>query len=217
MLQQIEHGALQIAAQYRTVGRLVRGIVDGELHRYHHLGDASTQTDNLIYDPSLKPYESDGRPQRHARRPMGLHGAVARPPTTRGSALWPRPAGRYGASTTLWRPTVSRSRRRRTPRSGPAPRRRRRRPASGFAGFGQFAELTAVMQLMTATKEPPYADRFDELVWPALDRNAGMTLQVAARAIPVMDPAYATKLRPYVEKYRTELDAVLKRTRTASR
>ena len=61
VLQQIEHGALQIAAQYRSIGRLVRGIVDGELHRYHHLGDASTQTDNLIYDPSLKPYESDGR------------------------------------------------------------------------------------------------------------------------------------------------------------
>ena len=32
VLQQIQHGALQIAAQYRTVGRLVRGIVDGELH-----------------------------------------------------------------------------------------------------------------------------------------------------------------------------------------
>ena len=61
VLQQIEHGALQIAAQYRTIGRLSRGIVDGELHRYHHLGDASTQTDNLIYDPSLKPYETDGR------------------------------------------------------------------------------------------------------------------------------------------------------------
>ena len=60
VLQQIEHGALQIAAQYRSIGRLVRGIVDGELHRYHHLGDASTQTDNLLYDPSLKPYQSEG-------------------------------------------------------------------------------------------------------------------------------------------------------------
>ena len=78
VLQQIEHGALQIAAQYRSIGRLVRGIVDGELHRYHHLGDASTQTDNLIYDPSLKPYESDGQPERHARRPLGLHGARRR-------------------------------------------------------------------------------------------------------------------------------------------
>ena len=60
VLQQIEQGALQLAAQYRTIGRLVRGIVDGELHRYHHLGDASTQTDNLVYDPSLKPYQTAG-------------------------------------------------------------------------------------------------------------------------------------------------------------
>ena len=37
-----------------------------------------------------------------------------------------------------------------------------------------------------------------------------MTLQIAARAIPVMDPAYATKLRPYVEKYKTDLDGMLK-------
>ena len=66
-----------------------------------------------------------------------------------------------------------------------------------------------MLQLMTATKEQSYVDRFDELVWPALDRNAGMTLQLAARAIPVMDPAYATKLRPYVEKYKAELDGML--------
>ena len=66
------------------------------------------------------------------------------------------------------------------------------------------------MQLMTATKERQYVDRFDELVWPALDRNAGMTLQLAARAIPVMDAAYAKKLRPYVEKYKAELDGMLK-------
>jgi len=60
ILQQIEHGALQMAAEYRTVGHLVRGIVDSQLHRYNHLGDASTQTDNLIFDPSLKPYQVEG-------------------------------------------------------------------------------------------------------------------------------------------------------------
>ena len=44
----------------RTIGFLSQGIVDSHLHRYHHLGDASTQTDNLIYDPSLKPYQVEG-------------------------------------------------------------------------------------------------------------------------------------------------------------
>lgn len=60
MLQQLEHGALQVAAQYRILGGLARGIVDANLHTYHHLGDASTQTDNLIYDPSLEPDEKVG-------------------------------------------------------------------------------------------------------------------------------------------------------------
>jgi hypothetical protein len=84
-------------------------------------------------------------------------------------------------------------------------------PSSGFGpAFAQLAELTAVMQLMAATREKEYGDRFDELVWPALDRNAGMTLQLAARAVPVRDPAYAARLRPYVEKYKAELDGVLK-------
>jgi hypothetical protein len=63
---------------------------------------------------------------------------------------------------------------------------------------------------VTATGEQPYVARFNELVWPALERNAAMTLQLAARAIPAMDPGYATKLRPYVLKYKAELDGMLK-------
>jgi hypothetical protein len=47
-------------------------------------------------------------------------------------------------------------------------------------------------------------------VWPALDRNAGFALPTAVRAIPALDAAYAQKLRPYVEKYRAELDGMLK-------
>ncbi|MDH7604791.1 MAG: cellulase N-terminal Ig-like domain-containing protein, partial [Melioribacter sp.] len=59
LLQQIEHGTLQLVAQQKNVGHAVRGIIVGNLHQYHHLGDASTITDNLPYNPSLKPYERD--------------------------------------------------------------------------------------------------------------------------------------------------------------
>jgi endoglucanase len=208
LLQQIEHGALQIAAQYRSIGRLVRGIVDGELHRYHHLGDASTQTDNLIYDPSLKPYESDGRrsgtpddrwvytDQSPFSNYSGIGALAAASRALRGynEAL-------AADCLTLAKKAYAEERARPAPQ---AP------PSGPGAMFGQTAELTAVMQLMTATKEQLHVDRFNELIWPALDRNAGMTLQLAARAIPVMDPAYATKLRPYALKYKAELDGMLK-------
>jgi endoglucanase len=207
VLQQIEHGALQIAAQYRSIGRLTRGVVDGELHRYHHLGDASTQTDNLVYDPSLKPYETDGH--------------RSGTPDDRWVYTEPSPAANYAGIGAL--AAASRALRGHNDAlateclalARKAYAEERARPVSkptGFeAMFGPFAELIAVMQLMTATSEPPYADRFGELLWPALDRNPGMTLGTAARAIPVMDPGYKTRLRPYVEKYRIELDGMLKR------
>jgi hypothetical protein len=208
VLQQIEQGALQLAAQYRTIGRLVRGIVDGELHRYHHLGDASTQTDNLLYDPSLKPFETDGN---RSGTPDDRWVYVDPTPGSNyaGSGRWPRRAGRSSASTTRSRRSASRSQRRRTREERarpPAPPS----PTGGFPGFGPLAELSATAQLMAATKERPYVDRFNELVWPALDRNAGFALQTAVRAIPAMDAAYAAKLRPYVEKYKLELDGMLK-------
>ncbi len=207
VLQQIEHGALQIAAQYRSIGRLVRGIVDGELHRYHHLGDASTQTDNLIYDPSLKPYESDGR--------------RSGTPDDRWVYTDPSPFSNYagigalaaasralrGYNETLAADCLSLAEKAYAEeRARPAPEA----PSTGpGARFGQIAELAAVMELMSATGEQDHIDRFNELAWPALDQDAGMMLSLAARAIPVMDPAYAARLRPYVEKYKAELDGML--------
>src|SRR6185437_17080541 len=60
LLEEIEHGILQLLAQQRSVGHAINGIVEAHLSQYTHLGDASTKTDNLIYDPKLGPGESDG-------------------------------------------------------------------------------------------------------------------------------------------------------------
>ncbi len=210
VLQQIEHGALQIAAQYRTIGRLVRGIVDGELHRYHHLGDASTQTDNLIYDPALKPYQSEGGRSgtpddrwvyTDASPFSNYSGIGALAAASRALRGFNDPLA--ADCLALARKAYGEERARPAPPAPPAP------PTGPGAAFGQMAELTAVLQLMAATKEQPYVDRFDELVWPALERNAAMTLALAARAIPAMDTAYKTRLRPYVEKHKTEIDRTL--------
>jgi endoglucanase len=206
VLQQIEHGALQIAAQHRALGRAVRGIVDSELHRYHHLGDGSTQTDNLIYDPSLRPYESDGR---RSGTPddrwvftepspwinyLSIGALAAASRALRG---FDEPL----ASDCLALARKSYAEERARPVSA---------PTNDFEPmFGQGAELTALMQLLLTTGEQPYRERFDALVWPALDRNVGMTVQLAVQAIPAMDAAYARKLRPYVEKYKLELDGML--------
>lgn len=56
-LQQIEHGLLSVLGGYKVLGRTYRGIIEPHLEQYTLLGDISTQTDNLNYDPALKPGE----------------------------------------------------------------------------------------------------------------------------------------------------------------
>ncbi len=58
LLQQIEHGTLALVAQHKAIGHAIPGIIVPTLEQYTHLGDAVTMTDNLIYNPKLKPSES---------------------------------------------------------------------------------------------------------------------------------------------------------------
>ncbi|HEY5346864.1 MAG TPA: cellulase N-terminal Ig-like domain-containing protein, partial [Rhizomicrobium sp.] len=53
--QQIEHGLLTVLGGYHALGRLYRGIQDANLTQYTLLGDVSTNSDGLIYDPKLEP------------------------------------------------------------------------------------------------------------------------------------------------------------------
>ncbi len=59
-VQQIEHGLLSVLGGYKALGRTYRGIIEPHLEQYPLLGDISTQTDNLNYDPALKPGQKTG-------------------------------------------------------------------------------------------------------------------------------------------------------------
>ena len=150
LLQQIEHGALALVAQHRAFGRAIPGIIEPQLHQYHHLGDGVTQTDGLVYDPAAEALR-EGRatvaarpttagPSRTSRRRT----TTCRPPRSR------PPAGPSAATTT------------RSPRSASPPRRRpgttsARRSGAAETGweamFRQGAELTATLQLLITTSE----------------------------------------------------------------
>lgn len=54
-IQQMEHGLLSVLGGYKAMGRTYRGIIEPTLEQYVLLGDISTQTDGLDYDPALKP------------------------------------------------------------------------------------------------------------------------------------------------------------------
>jgi hypothetical protein len=63
---------------------------------------------------------------------------------------------------------------------------------------------------MLTTKEQQFIDRFTELIWPALDAPGGRSLLTAVRALPYLGPGASEKLRPYVVKYRADVDALAK-------
>jgi endoglucanase len=54
-IQQIEHGLLSVLGGYRSMGRTYRGIIAPTLQQYTLLGDISTVSDGLEYDPALQP------------------------------------------------------------------------------------------------------------------------------------------------------------------
>ncbi len=60
VIQQIEHGVLQLLAQYKVIGHAIPGIIEPTLEEYTHLGDAASKTDGRIYSPRLGLLETDG-------------------------------------------------------------------------------------------------------------------------------------------------------------
>jgi len=60
ILQQIEHGILQLVAQHHACGHAIPGIVESHISQYTHLGDGVTKTDNLIYNSKMGELETNG-------------------------------------------------------------------------------------------------------------------------------------------------------------
>ncbi|HVU34595.1 MAG TPA: glycoside hydrolase family 9 protein [Opitutaceae bacterium] len=59
-VQQVEHGALYILAQFHEIGHAIRGTHEPDLRQYTQIGDGASKTDGRIYDPKLGPNEVKG-------------------------------------------------------------------------------------------------------------------------------------------------------------
>jgi endoglucanase len=205
LLQQIEQGALALIAQHRAFGRAIPGIIEPRLHQYHHLGDASTITDNLNYNPGLKPYESDGFSSGTADDRWAFTGRS--PSDNYASIAALSAAGRAlrsinGALAEECLETAKKAWVNEHLRPEPQPSR-------GFR-FGGSAEMLAALQLFISAREKAFADRFTELLWPGLD-GMGMqwNLAQAARAVPFLDTTFREKLTPYVRRFKAANDSLL--------
>jgi hypothetical protein len=211
ILQQIEHGALNLVAQIENIGHPVRGIIVPNLYQYHHLGDAVTETDNLLYNPDLKPYESDGKysgtlddrwafTTRTASLDYSTAGALAAAARALKNFNKPLSDRCLAAALKMWDENANK------PQTGNA-------QGEGGQMFGGSSEMPTALQLYITTKDEKYKNRFLELLWPSLDRStAGGRggISTALQALPYMDNDFKTKLRSYVQKYKETADSYAK-------
>ena len=219
LLQQIEHGTLNLVAQCENIGHPVRGIIVPNLHQYHHLGDAINETDNLPYNPNLKPYESDGLTSGTMDDRWAFTNRMTFLDYQTAASLAEASRALRGYNNELADRSLA-SARRLFDEADEATKAPKENEDPFMKMMGKGADVVPALQLYITTKEKKYADRFQEQVWPMLDRmttgkgpgsgffagfgGRGSFIQ-ALLAIPYMDDSYKTRLRDYIIKYKESL------------
>ena len=207
ILQFIEHGTMNLVAQAEIIGHMAQTLSNSVLDNYHHLGDAASITDGLPYNPDLGPYEvaADGRSSgvkddmwAFTSRNPGLDLMAAATFASASRAL-------MGYNDDLSARALQQSTRLLKEATELLADQPQDRPF-----WGGFADVGTNLQLFITTGEQHYADKFQELLWPALERNVSFVILTALHAIPHMDAYYKDKLRPYVVKYGEYIEALEK-------
>lgn len=204
ILQFIEHGTLQLVAQAEIIGHMAQTLSNSVLHNYHHLGDAASITDGLPYNPELGPYEvaEDGK-SSGVKDDMWAF-------TSRNPSLDLRAATMFatasralkGYNDDLSERALAQSKRL-LAEATELLANREEDNRSRFMGSG---DISTNLELYVTTGEKQYIDKFEELLWPTLDRNVSFSILTALHAIPHMDASFKEMLRPYVIKYKEYID-----------
>ncbi|MBN1396594.1 MAG: glycoside hydrolase family 9 protein [Bacteroidetes bacterium] len=224
ILQQIEHGTLNLVAQCENIGHPVMGIIVPNLHQYHHLGDAVTETDNLPYNPNLKPYETDGKSSGTFDDRWAFTTRTPFMDYQTAAALAAASRALKGFNDDLATRSLSHA-----IRLVEEADELSKKPDTNidpmFSFWGRGSDIDAVLQLYITTKDKKYADRFLKKIWTSLEQPgripkrfqdfgqiffAGRGLTSALKAVPYMDNAYKAKLKEYVIKYKDFIAAIEK-------
>jgi endoglucanase len=203
LLQQIEHGALQLVAQQRAVGHAIAGIIESHLYQYRHLGDAVTSTDNLVYNPRLDSLQSDGITSGRFDDRWAF--------TSRSSALNYGSAAALTAASralrnyndTLAIECLSSAKRIWDEEQSHPPDLFHHGNTTG--GPLEDEELRAAVELLICSGDGRCARRINEL-WPHIESNFDRVAGIVARAVPHMDSQFAKKMEPLVRKFKEEGD-----------
>jgi hypothetical protein len=207
LLQQIEHGTLFLISHYRAVGHALNGIVEAHLHQYHHLGDASTKTDNLVYNPALDGLQSDGFTSGSFDDRWAF--TTKSTPLDYGSIAALAAASRVlrGYNDSLAAECLSTAKKVWDEEHSHAPIIFRHGNTTG--GPLEDEELKAAVELLLTTQDEKYARRLQEMM-PHIERSFGRSAVEAVRAIPFMPADYKTTMLALVRKYMQQIDTLYK-------
>ena len=204
ILQFIEHGTLNLVAQAEIIGHMTQTLSNAVLDNYHHLGDAASITDGLPYNPDLGPYEvaPDGR-SSGVKDDMWAF-------TSRNPGLDLRAATMFAAASRALKgyndDLAARALVQSKRLQAEASELLAKQPPTPFNRAGRSADVATYLQLYISTGEQHYIGKFQELLWPALERNVSFTLLTALDAIPHLDASYKEKLRPYLVQFKEYIE-----------
>lgn len=203
LLQQIEHGTLQLLVQHKAVGHAINGIVEAHLSQYTHLGDAVTKTDNLIYNPELDSLKSDGftsgtfddRWAFTSKSTPLNYGSIA--------ALAAASRALRGYNNSLADECLTTAKNVWNEEHSHEPDLFSHGNTTG--GRLEVEELKAAVELLITTKEKKYSDRINKLLRD--NENSFMfNAALLVRAIPYMDESYSKEMEILVKNYKENLD-----------
>lgn len=214
VLQQIEHGTLQLLAQYKVFGHAIVGIVDPTLKQYTHLGDSGSQTDGLLYDPTLGPNDRvagrSGKPDDRWAFTTDVPGndyivagalaAASRALAGRDPAM---AAEALAAAKDLWTKQQQNA----------AARLDRPDREEWMPGMLEMSAFSATVELVIATKgkDPAYTAKLKELL-PVVARHFDWVVGPAVRAVAYMDGDYRAQIAELIKQAKPKLDAELAKT-----
>ena len=192
VLQQIEHGVLQLVAQVKAFGYAIPGINESHLYQYRHLGDAVNKTDNKVFDPRLDSLEVKGDVSGTPDDRWAFTNKSSR--LNYGSAI---PLAAAARALAAYNPVLSQE------AIACAEKiwqdEHREAEASGRkASAGQ--ECRAAFELWRTTGKGEYKAKMEAL-WPELLSQFDRNVQTVARMLPYMGSEEKQRVRLLVEKY----------------
>jgi len=207
VVQQIEHGVLQLLAQYHTIGHAIPGIIEPTLQEYTHLGDAASKTDGRIYSESMGPLETDG-----------IHSGVPDDRcafTTHTTALSYDATGALAAASRVLRRYNDKMSEECLQTAVRVWDEEHKQPPALFHSFNttgsdlQHAELEATVELLISTRGgESYRKRLTQLL-PVIAENFASLGATAARAIPFMDAKFKSAVAAALAVYKPKLQEML--------